>query len=673
MTQYETMRDLLEHDRANTVREYFDSIWKDSGGKVFLTLRNPHNQSWTEHPFQWPDNADEAVEFVKSNYKDYDVYVAPAMFNENASRRSPDQVQGSHVLWADLDDNSVKNALDRLHDFGAMVVQSGSDDHYHGYLLLDRPVDGEELAKLNKVLAYKFGGDSKHAANTVLRVPGTLNHKTENPKEVDFNHQVKDYDLETGDYIFSEPKVWSLASLRMIFQSTTEIVEQSEQIDITPEPVKDIPKTVAEIFDLSVEQVNELYEEKRSGAIYALVSTALDEGMTPNQIAYLLTKWSVSRTKLKTDERIIEDLKRIIAKIGYTPSEGTGFKILTEEDLENYQQASFLIEDVLPQHGITAITGDPGSGKSFVALDMALSVSRGRPWSGHPVRQGRVMYVGLEGSYGLAMRVRAWSQMNDGGAKSQNSGFYFGSAELKDFGQRQALIDAVTEFKPDLIVMDTLARAAAGYNENDAGEMSQFINHCDQIRRASENSTMIIVHHSDKGGMDKFGSRGSSALSGAFDAMFKISKKNNEITVKCTKQKDLEETPPHVFHLKPIDLGLTNDFGNKIAPCAVPVSKDELNAKKQLFRRIEKIYHTMRDQGSFDTRYQILRNHVGLNGKQVKEEYAESWDWLVDYGIIVQDGSKFRLADDYETLWTSALLDMGAEEEREEDDEDADV
>ena len=37
--------------------------------------------------------------------------------------------------------------------------------------------------------------------------------------------------------------------------------------------------------------------------------------------------------------------------------------------------------------------GPPGAGKSFVALDFALSVASGRAWHGHEVRQGPVLYV----------------------------------------------------------------------------------------------------------------------------------------------------------------------------------------------------------------------------------------------------------------------------------------
>src|ERR687883_1735228 len=57
---------------------------------------------------------------------------------------------------------------------------------------------------------------------------------------------------------------------------------------------------------------------------------------------------------------------------------------------------------------LALLAGPEGTFKSFVALDLALSVAGGRPWQEHPVHQGPVVYISAEGSAGLRNRLEAW-------------------------------------------------------------------------------------------------------------------------------------------------------------------------------------------------------------------------------------------------------------------------
>src|SRR5262249_26457754 len=60
---------------------------------------------------------------------------------------------------------------------------------------------------------------------------------------------------------------------------------------------------------------------------------------------------------------------------------------------------------------LATLTAKPGTGKTFVALDLALSVASGREWlDKFDVRRGMVVYVVAEGGGGVGMRLRAWKQ-----------------------------------------------------------------------------------------------------------------------------------------------------------------------------------------------------------------------------------------------------------------------
>src|SRR4051812_1287674 len=70
----------------------------------------------------------------------------------------------------------------------------------------------------------------------------------------------------------------------------------------------------------------------------------------------------------------------------------------------------WIIDGVLPE-GVSALYGPSGSGKSFVALDIAGSIVTGKPFLGKfPVREGIVVYLQLEGE--LDSRWYLWRQVN---------------------------------------------------------------------------------------------------------------------------------------------------------------------------------------------------------------------------------------------------------------------
>ena len=68
----------------------------------------------------------------------------------------------------------------------------------------------------------------------------------------------------------------------------------------------------------------------------------------------------------------------------------------------------WLIDGVMPKQALGMLFGPSGHGKSFLALDMALSVATGREWFSHRSAQGQVIYVVAEGGRGMVKRVKAW-------------------------------------------------------------------------------------------------------------------------------------------------------------------------------------------------------------------------------------------------------------------------
>ena len=132
---------------------------------------------WREIRYAWPAERAKALAFVdKALARDapLDVYFTPAVRTTDA-RRKGDAVAPS-CCWVDLDTAPEdKQLLKRLRP---VVVRSGSAGRAHLYVPLTEPVDVTTLTRLNKALAHHLGGDKKWSDESLLRVPGTANHKT---------------------------------------------------------------------------------------------------------------------------------------------------------------------------------------------------------------------------------------------------------------------------------------------------------------------------------------------------------------------------------------------------------------------------------------------------------------------------------------------------------------
>ncbi len=175
--------------------------------------------------------------------------------------------------------------------------------------------------------------------------------------------------------------------------------------------------------------------------------------------------------------------------------------------------------------------GHPGIGKSFLALDMAASVAAGRPWHGHDVVQGQVLYVAGEGVGDLGLRVRAWEIGHQIDSLSEMA--YLTETVNLFLSDRDQLLAkdvyvllhdlGVLQLAPSMIVVDTLARTIGGGDENSAKDMGIVIASADHLRHEF-GSTVMLIHHSGKDGRTE---RGSTALIGAVDTSVRVTRKGN--------------------------------------------------------------------------------------------------------------------------------------------------
>lgn len=240
--------------------------------------------------------------------------------------------------------------------------------------------------------------------------------------------------------------------------------------------------------------------------------------------------------------------------------------LFNEQDLLDKLMPPTLVDDLLVQDSVAMLVSHPGVGKSFIALDLALSIAAGLPqWLGFPLHaHDAVVYVIGEGSGRFSLRVRAWKIHNK---VNWALPFYWtnGPVNLLDEDEVAGFTLAIAEVRPALIVFDTLSRCLPGAEENLQAEMSQAVAAMDAIRAASPMSVVLLLHHLNASGTRE---RGSTVVGGAVDTVLTLKPMQSQqgqsrpIALGTSKQKDLETlAEPLVLVSRVIDTRMVEETG----------------------------------------------------------------------------------------------------------------
>lgn len=259
------------------------------------------------------------------------------------------------------------------------------------------------------------------------------------------------------------------------------------------------------------------------------------------------------------------------------PAPQTYFKVQSVLDVIRRDVLKWRIKGVVPEQGIGAIYGPSGSAKSFLALDMAVAISKGYEWFGHKTKSCPVVYVCLEGEAGLANRVSA--SLSKVRYISQVS-FIAQSLNLQDANDLKNLIRSIMAhgMSDGVVIIDTLNRASPGMDENSSAEMGRVIHAVKQVQEIVGGFVML-VHHTGKDAAK--GMRGHSSLFAALDAAIEV-KRTGEFREWCVaKAKDGEDGKTHPFKLEVVSLGEDND-GDPISSCVIDATPGPTGQSKPL-------------------------------------------------------------------------------------------
>lgn len=294
---------------------------------------------------------------------------------------------------------------------------------------------------------------------------------------------------------------------------------------------------------LDEDEVRETLASARSGA----------EGMPASDRSALV--WAASR-----------DTRRRLQVVDAAPVEKRPRSYwISSAILDRKSTVVPLVKGLIYQRELVVPYGAPGSGKTFVVLNLALAIASDAPtWAGRKATGGQVVYVAGEGVRGIHNRIRAWARSRPGGERvaldglSERFRVFEGAPQFLDDASWHAFRDELLAAIPNprLVIFDTLSRCLAGRDENSAEAMSAAVGRLDELRLQT-GAAVLLVHHTGKDGQKE---RGSSALRGAADVMFKVTKDKSQVAVEFDKLKESDlPDEPLTFHLQGVHLGNDED------------------------------------------------------------------------------------------------------------------
>jgi RecA/RadA recombinase len=290
-------------------------------------------------------------------------------------------------------------------------------------------------------------------------------------------------------------------------------------------------------------------------------------------------------TEAASREEVLAKAEAIMAEL---PAKSVGrFGPVPIYDLTQREPMGWLIKGVLPKARLGVLFGASGSGKTFVALDLAFSVARGIAWRTRRTMKARVVIIAAEGGSGLGKRGQAYAQHHGFDLRTVHDLHIITAAP--NFLDGDDISEVIAEIKNlgevDLIIIDTLAQVTPGANENTSEDMGRALGNINLLHDAT-GAMNLAVHHAGKD-LSK-GSRGWSGIKAAADVQIEVLRHEDgrrEIVIE--KMKDGEDGVRWGFKLETILLGLDDD-GDDITSC-VAVEDDvrpaAIDDKKGVKRR----------------------------------------------------------------------------------------
>jgi RecA/RadA recombinase len=273
------------------------------------------------------------------------------------------------------------------------------------------------------------------------------------------------------------------------------------------------------------------------------------------------------------------------------------------------KKIDWLVEGMIKQQSLVMFGGMPSGGKTYLAVELMLSVASGKPFLGqYQVKQGHAVFIACEGRDSVLRRVGAWNHMKNGGVDVDSA--YISSREMVVTAPETAdisieqYVNALEggDIHPKVIFIDTMNYSLGSSKENDANDMTNYFRRITNGLINRFGCVVVLLHHTSKDGVDI---RGSSTIRGALDALFLVSRDTAGIfTVKNDKHKDRDKLEPFYSEGRSVEFELP-DGTNESNIALYPTTKQSTASSGSIYQR---------------KALDVLLEKVGIGGSMAKKD-----------------------------------------------------
>jgi hypothetical protein len=318
----------------------------------------------------------------------------------------------------------------------------------------------------------------------------------------------------------------------------------------------------------------------------------------------------------------------------------------------------YLIKPILERSTTNVTFGESGCYKSFLALDIGLSIAFGVDFHGYRTHQGPVFYICGEGHGGIGRRIEAWLIHHN--LTGKDAPFYVSElpAQLINEGGAEVIAEVISGLcerhgNPVLIIIDTLSTNMGDGEENSNADVSRLLNNVNIHLRERFDACVLIVHHVGHGDKDR--ERGAYALRGNTDARMLVKAESGySCSLHSLKMKDGPPFEPVAFRTVRITIPeITDSEGEPVTSLVLEKSEYvDASAGKKLPEQMRGALAVLQDM------YQTERNALQGEGYDPSAAGVETKDWyekLRALGLVKEDASRQALHKIKQRLTTDGL------------------
>jgi RecA-family ATPase len=522
-----------------SAKRLLQEVWGKREGFVFLPHKDATDPSYPKGG--WHEDAaipytGEAPDPQKLSYpEESDIYFCPVVFKE--PKRRKENALPTNLLWADLD--PIRPTACKLRP---SIAWESSPGRFQALWFLDQDIPPDDAAELSKRIAYGDGGDKGGWDLTqVLRVPGTRNFKYPSRPEVKLLWaQRKKYSPDTirANYSHvngSAPTLvgengWPIATESSIQAAILSLpIGVRKQLSASTDGADrslELQRLARSLIKFGVSSEMTLLLLQRSS--WNKFANRPDEHM---QLFKQVSSAMESVGTLRTSQTLASAAAANVIELGITPVQPMMVHSWTDF-MTIPTHTRWLIEDSWIDQSVGFISGRAKSFKTWIALDLGMSVLSGSPFLGKfPVgRTGPIIFVQEEDPKAtIQERMRLISKpkgMLPRATVISDSLIELEFPEypmhiinlqgftLKDEFKLQQLRQLIATVRPIMVILDPLIVMLGGTDENKGSDISMLLQEC-KMWRETYGCSVLIVHHWKKAKTED-GDRGGEHIYGSF-------------------------------------------------------------------------------------------------------------------------------------------------------------